>query len=399
MTLDSQDAPQARGAQLRPRHLVTRREFLAATAATTTLAATLGADVLLAGCDAPPAYGILLMMPIQSIQDSAGSIPLIAGKRTIIRVFPVTNAGQSDVTNISGQLNIFIGDSMSGAPAGQGVPLNGPISSRPSGQVRIDEATHSLDFEVPLNLISGHDLTIQCQLTTTGGAPFEVSATSTLRNFRTIAQPEKIHPVLWGYVLYGRAAPTMADFQVSLAGVIKRLPVPETHYIVHDPMIWSAAEDMTTGEGFYDLCTQMATRFQFDPSLWESGFPVGLIFAPATLPSVYVDGMYYNGYTGSVAAFAAGTGPDLPGTVISRVEAETTLAHEFSHNYGLGHAGACLNPANVDPTLPMSTDMTGMDVPLHTIMPKGTSELMSYCSLPRWPSSTTYNRVLARVSG
>jgi hypothetical protein len=42
--------------------------------------------------------------------------------------------------------------------------------------------------------------------------------------------------------------------------------------------------------------------------------------------------------------------------------------------------------------------MTGMDVPLHTVMPHGISELMSYCSPPRWPSSTTYNRVLSSVS-
>jgi hypothetical protein len=76
MTTESQSAQPEQPApavQLRALRPVSRREFLATSSAVAL--AALGAETLLTSCQPPPPYQILLMMAVQSIQDSRGSIP------------------------------------------------------------------------------------------------------------------------------------------------------------------------------------------------------------------------------------------------------------------------------------------------------------------------------------
>jgi hypothetical protein len=324
-------------------------------------------------------------MAVQSIQNRKGDIQLIAGKRTIIRVFPATGQGNADVTGISGTLSVFKGDQGIGTVIGAGTPLNGPISSRAGSMINPDKPDHSLDFEIPLNLITGEsDLTVLAKLTGTGGS--SASFQMTLQ-FQNISNTEEVQPVLIAPTGYAAPGPTMTDFQTVLNGAIKRLPVPELHYAIQFPVFWTTNRAMTSGDDFLWIDTDLAFAF-----FGARGFPTAIIPPPPSFPpGPMVTGMYDSFLGGEIAAFCTGT-------TINQATAEATFAHEFSHRYGLGHAAGCLSPSGIDPMLPQFTDMTGMDVPLHTVMPQGISELMSYCSPPRWPSSTTYNRVLSSVS-
>ena len=378
-----EDTPKAMDTGGIARGRMTRREFLAKAAATTAVA--VGTSSLLAACDTPPGFGIVIMMHVQSIQNRTNAITLVAGKRTIVRVFPETNGENNpDVTGISGELDIFAGDQTGGAPLARLRPLNGPVSSHAGPKFNPDDPTQSLNFEIPLKFLTGVDLTVRAKLRSAAGATAQNQATLT---FETITKTESVAPVLIQPTLYALAPPTMADFWTSLQGAIKRLPVAQGRYTVKPPTMWTTDRAMTSGNDFYWLSTDLVAHFF---SLSGGDYPAGVVTPPGVLPPSPTLGIANFTFEGSIVAFGVGK-------VMSLDAAESVFGHEFSHHYGLKHAAGCGSPADIDPTLPKATDMTGMDVSRRNVIPTGTSELMTYCGFPHWPSSTTYDKLLAGV--
>jgi hypothetical protein len=363
---------------------LSRREFIALAGASAV--ATVAAGGLLAACaPADPGYRVAFMMAVQSIQDANGHIPLVSNKRTIIRVFPQTESGHADVANISGDLRVFAGDTNSGSVLATLLPLGAPITSHAA--VNPDRLDHSLDFEIPLHLIDGSDITVDCELSSTGRAPWQAGAVQTL-HLQRITSTELLLPIMVHPTHFTAPYTTMADYQTVLNGVLKRLPVSATRYILNRPQNWQTDRSMTSADDFNHLSSDIA---------WSTLGVLGTGTPTAVVPAAPswgggVTGVFYDGgIVHSVLSFTSG-GP------VSLDIAETSFAHEFTHHYGLGHAAGCDAPLNVDPSLPQWDDMTGMDVPQHRVLPHGTTpELMTYCGTERWPSSTTYNRVLAAV--
>jgi len=358
---------------------LTRREFIKFTV---TGASTLAMGGMLSGC---VLYRVGKVMVVQSIQDFDSSIPLIAGKRTMVRVFPATYEGADPGTNIIGSVSVFSGTTRLGTAF---VRTVGGISSRPLAEIDPDQASHSLDFEIPLRFLTGVDLTVSIDLRD-AGSPVVIARGFARLSFTTVTRDEpKLQPVLITTTGYSSTTPTMVDYQTTLNGVLTRLPVPQAHYTLKTPQSWTTNRAMTDSGDFMWLSTDMAWHYF---NVVGSDFPTGILRAPPTLPATRTDGIYNSGGAGSVVAFAA------DGSIVGSAEAEGTFAHEFTHNYGLGHAAGCNSPDDVDSTLPQFTDMSGLDVQTDTILPNGTSELMTYCNFPRWPSSTTYLRVLDQV--
>ena len=362
---------------------LTRRAFLARAAATTAVA--VGTSSLFAACDTPPGFGIVIMMSVQSVQDRTNSITLVAGKRTIVRVFPETNGENNpDVTRISGELLIFAGDQTGVTPLRKLLPLNGPISSHSGPKINPDNPDHSLDFEIPLALLTGMDLTVRANLGSAAGATAQYQDTL---KFQPITKTETVAPVLIQPTLYASTAPTMANFWSSLNGAIKRLPVPQGRYIVKPPTMWATDRPMTTNNDFYWVSMDLVLHFF---NVFGGDYPAGIVTPPGVLGSSATLGIANLGPGGSVVAFGVGN-------VVSLDMAESVFGHEFSHHYGLKHAAGCGSPADIDPSLPKATDKTGMDVPRRLVIPTGTSELMTYCGFPHWPSSVTYSQLLTGV--
>jgi hypothetical protein len=355
-----------------------RREFLVRAGEATV--AILGTGTLLESCTAPTGYTIGFMVVVQSIQDLHNSIPLVAGKRFMIRVFPVSNLGAADTPNITGTL-AYTDD-----PHHTFSPRNGSVSSHPRSAISLDATDQSLDFELPLQL---GRLEVQCRLSDGHGST--ASATQAFQfHFLSGGEfaTETLRPVLIHSTAYGAPAPTMADYSALLDGAKKRLPVPLTRYVLNPPWFWVNHDAMTTADDFLGICADMAWSTFGQPNI---GMPTGAISPPPDWPGG-TDGMYWEGPgIQSVLSFTTGNTVDLD-------TAETTFAHEFTHRYiGLRHAGGCGAP-NVDPTLPLNTDMTGLDVGQNRLIPRGTPELMTYCGNLRWPSSTTYRRILSSLS-
>jgi hypothetical protein len=178
----------------------------------------------------------------------------------------------------------------------------------------------------------------------------------------------------------------MNDYAALLEGVRRRLPVTEDRFILRPNWSWTTDRAMTSGDDFYWIASDLAAS----TFLQDVGFPTGIIPAPPGWNGGTTGIFFSSGLPQSVLNFTESN----PGDVDSF---ESSFAHEFSHHYGLRHAGGCNSPSDVDPSLPMLGDMTGMDVGRHRIISRGTPELMSYCGTLRWPSSTTYGRVLTRL--
>jgi len=71
---------------------------------------------------------------------------------------------------------------------------------------------------------------------------------------------------------------------------------------------------------------------------------------------------------------------------------EDCFAHEMGHTHGLNHAVCSgTEPWLHDDRLPARTDGMGMHVEDMTVIPQASSELMSYCPSPTWPSIATYD--------
>ena len=118
---------------------------------------------------AVPTLSILRIEAVQVVQDSGGSVPLIAGKSTVIRVYvaqPVTN----DLLRVSGALRVSRG--------GHDVVLNSESSITPVSAVNTDlralreRIESSLNFSLPVEAIQPGDIEVKVvQLRRTAPAP------------------------------------------------------------------------------------------------------------------------------------------------------------------------------------------------------------------------------------
>jgi hypothetical protein len=352
---------------------ISRRQFVGGTARALSAVA---AASLVSGC---VVFQVDLVMAVQSIQDFAGSVPLIAGKRTIVRVFPVTLDEPGAV--ITGEMQVFSGSRL----LGNAVLRHTNISSHPRDAIDPDESSHSVDFEIPLAFITGDPLTVRWTLRSGGADPYEDTRSTELTFMRVPRADRRLRPVLVSTTGYASTTPTREVFASLLDGVLGRFPISMSHYVALPPRSWTTDRAMTSGGDFVWLLTDLATTF-----LGSDDYPAAIVSPPSPLPGTL--GATTRDSGGAIVAFAPRAG------VFSLALAEVAFSHEFGHRYGLDHAAGCGMPADVDPTLPMLTDLTGMDVRTDEVQAQGSSELMTYCALPTWLSSTTYTRILDAVT-
>jgi hypothetical protein len=339
-----------------------------------------------APADTTPALGVSSIMVTQSIQSGTNRIRLIRNRPTAVRVFVESGvdngfnagAGPNRWPAVTGDLRVT--DLDSGTMSGFVQPFNagGVITAVPRSELSIDNGSHSLNFRLPQSALSGRRLEITARVWVTGrfadGDGWTATGSTTVTLVDRVAQ--EVTPLLIIDTAAGIPAPTFATY-VSLLrrGALARLPVP--FFTVNPPITFPVANNLMSVLGWADMMAGLTTlTFIGRPS---GGIRTGIVGpSPTRRP---VGGMGVPRILFTTPTFVAQTDEDL-------------FAHEMGHTHGLNHA-ICRGdePWQHDDRLPGRTDQVGMHIEDGTVLPRGTPELMSYCSAPTWPSNATYDLV------
>jgi len=190
-----------------------------------------------------PRLSVASVEAVQVVQNRAGQVPLVPGKRTMLRIF--FSSGLGATVNV-------------GAGPGRLGPVDGVVTVRSGtrsralsfragvalapGTHRRDDATHSVQLEVPLDLLIG-PIQVDVSATVRGHAATETAFTTTSsRSFDvTTNRRETVLPIRLRNTRGGMPAPPVADYTALLRGSISMLPIPESGPTVNPSITWDAS--------------------------------------------------------------------------------------------------------------------------------------------------------------
>ncbi len=395
-----------------------RQSTIAATAApTNTIALTNTIFLPSVLTIAPPKVDLSIdsLEITQAVQTPNNSVPLVAGRPAIVRVY-------AKYTGTTAPVSVTV--SLTGARGGLALPpvTLGPqaVSAAPS------RATYSSSFNLPLptDWLSGTvtmTATVDSEKIEDEADETNNSATATLKFNSVPALNILIVP--FNYTHTGSINPGFypAPTHDTISDFIKRTyPLSTINVTFH------AALSFTGDLGYFD-----ATQAPY----WENNQNTGLVDRVSALKSSehLSDGglnapIVYYGFVSTISGghtwvplkdgFILGigligsrvsAGLDIPASLGLPADITSdTAAHEIGHNLGRLHA-PCIPPPNplsdlqnIDPNYPEKTASIvqfGVDLSKGTVLnPSTTKDVMSYCE-PQWVSDYTYKALYNALIG
>ncbi len=330
-----------------------------------------------------PNLAVPLIETVQSIQSWNNSVPLIAGKRTVVRVYVDSgirnghDAGWGpNAWLVTGSLELV--DATDGsAVATRPQPTLGSVTvlARPAADIDRERLDHSLNFELPPEAIHRPSLRIQTTITDPV-APWHATQNSTVQFVPRAQQP--VLPILINLETNAVGPPTMAEFTAALIDrALPRYPVAEDGFLIHPQFNWTTRNDLSDKGAWGGLLSQIQT-IKLLSSTPVDGIRCGVV-------SDTPGGWGYNGL-----AHPRIWGSRVPG-FIANVARPTTFAHEMAHTFGVWHSNCKGTEELLDSRkIPGRTDEIGFQTNSGTIVGRGRPELMGYCDGDRWPAVKTY---------
>lgn len=337
-----------------------------------------------------PQLAVLRIEVVQSIQKVDNSVHLTANRSTAVRVF--VDSGIADGFNLGVGPNRVDGVTVSlqaesladGSLRDCGSPWPGSqATSAPNRDLLAD----SFNFDVPLSACEGSvRFHAFVELRRTGGQPPLSSATGAVDVSFTTKGPQELLPMLITDPSSASPAPTLADFFANLMGAAGPAHAqPFSGFTINPEIPWtlSSAESLQSGINWSWLVTRITTA-----SFLFSKTPVGGIRSGI----VPADGLYPWG--GMALPRVGGTAPSF----IVQAGQPQTCAHEMGHAFGYLHVNCGTPPpaGPYDANLPLTISDPGIDVLARSIVPAGSSELMTYCN-PQWPSVPHWERMFMSI--
>ena len=310
----------------------------------------------------------------QAVQNLEGSVPLIAGRDALLRVF-VTGDQVSYYEPRAFADFLLDGQVVHTAAMGPPYLIPDAVNER--------WLRWSFNAEIPGDVVRpGVELAVELDpdgvVPLGSGSVLRVPAQGTME-LNVIALPphrQTIIPVLTRTdsnrrILDWTQGMTAESPQLRFAWTV--LPIDELEFRVHDPVRTNA--DLTDRDGWLKFLREILAIHVLEG---RNGYYYGAVFPP---PASALGGLGYIGYPVSVG--------------VNRVE---TFAHELGHNMSLFHA-PCGGAANPDWRFPYrdgSTGVWGYDPAFGGIVdPTEYKDLMGYCG-PRWVSDYSFVRALDR---
>jgi hypothetical protein len=335
----------------------------------------------------------------QAVQTISNSVPLVAGRPAIVRVY----AKYTGAT-VPGSVTV----SLTGSRDGVELPpvTLGPqaVSASPS------RGSYSSSFNLPL---PGSWLSGTVALTATVDSTADVAesdetnntATATLVFHTVPALDIVIVPIRYTDTSNGQTySPPTVD---TISDFIKRTyPLSTIHVSFHAPLNFTGdlgdSSGADWGNGSTGLLDRVTTLKSSEIGLYSPTVYYGLVSTGTSLSNTWLplnSGFILGiGWVGTRAS----AGLDIPASFgLPADTTSDTAAHEIGHNLGRKHA-PCDTTSGLDPSYPAanaSIVQFGIDVSKGTVLnPSTTKDVMSYCE-PQWVSDYTYKALYNALGG
>lgn len=322
----------------------------------------------------------------QAAQRLDGSVPLVAGRSAVLRVFAVANAANAVTPAVRVRL-------YHGAALRQTYTLPAPSAAVP---LAVDESSLTRSWNLtltPADVVPG--MRLLADVDPAGGIAesdesdnqFPASGSATLIDVRSpgafVLRFVPVQQQVNGLTGNVSAANT-AQF---LSEPLTLLPVAGVNSSIRAPYV-TTAPVLQSGNGNNAWGTILSELLALRAADGESGYYYGVV------ATTYGSGVAGIGYVGGGARTALGWDRMPSGSGV--------MAHEVGHNLGRSHV-ACGGAANPDLNYPHAgggIGIWGLDVGAMALKsPASYKDLMGYCS-PEWVSDYTWEAMLAyRLGG
>ncbi|MFF4361633.1 hypothetical protein [Streptomyces sp. NPDC001604] len=321
--------------------------------------------------------GLEVTQAIQHFHSALGtdnSLPLVAGKATLVRVYLDSGIDPSEgggtVAGVTGTLTVNGGSFSTGPTA--------PITARPIAQVDREQLAHTLNFLIPADKATGKaTLVVQATVAGTVSNPTEITV-----DF----QPTPVVDILMLRVQVGSIAPPSdADYIRTANTLPLRYPIADDpavsirYWILPGQEVITTTRDLTNEDGWDDFMEDLediqeeAADFKFLYAMVDNTVNLGSISGRARQSEHVAFGQNYT----------------------------VTFAHELAHLWGLKHA-PCGNPANPDDNfVPKDGKLGDVGVDPHNMVvwPASTGDFMSYCGFEdKWISGYHWTKLWLRLN-
>jgi len=347
---------------------------------------------------------------VQTVQDTLNSIPLVAEKPAVARLFvKYENTNPASVApNITAKLHGFRGSTeLPGSPLSQFNP-GGTIAAKlaPARAITDD----ALNFLLPEDWLDAGDLTLRADVNpdhTVAETNYVNNSASVTINFR----PSPIFLVNYVPVCYRDLENCPTNSVSALDAMARKLyPVGDIDFL-YKPLKtprWLWPYTLVDAKDASDLLAYLRRRF----ALLDSSEGVAPDQLAAWLPELNNNfnlgesDPKWGGSTGRVSYQQDSISMDSAGTPADYRDAAFTLTHEIAHNLGLRHTdkverGPGCNAVDPDTDFPYA-DATIHEVGFDTLhkvaVPPDKKDLLSYCSPPGsniWISDFDYKKLIA----
>jgi hypothetical protein len=375
---------------------------------------------------------------VQSIQDLANSVTLIAGKPTWVRVYFDKASGTRELTaTLKASRG---GTTITLNPSRPSPILNASIlvDSSENISVRRKTWTKSLNFAVPAAMISSGTTLFTVGAITDASPAHKTIICDNCSSYAQVSfyntPPLLIRAIGVTYPFSATPAaapvtviPSAADFTLLKSWLGRAYPVAQVTFSQTTTPSNNTSGVVQNGANVTGTftCTQTNTQIFFirandiDAGADQLTHYIGLVSNQgffmrgcASRPADATTILMASGPSGSPASPS-----NVP--VNAAGDSDSSFAdwyggHELGHTFGRDHAGFCNgngNPANgpVDPSFPnpngqisdaSPTSFAGLDVgdkasiiPISVLWGSSTFDIMTYCNQPNWPSAYTYEAI------